>query len=200
MFLNCFALETVPLFDLGSCTDFNSMFSGCKKLSTVPPLNTGSGTDFGYMFYCNYSLKALPVFNTANGKNFGGMFSDCTQLVSVPDFDTGAGTSFTRIINNCPRIEKLPALNLSSCTSEQVLANIGWLPVSLTDFGGFIGLDQDHDCSRYPNLSHDSLLNIIRLAADVDGKTLTFTTSQLEKLNKEEIGIATGKGWMIETP
>ena len=68
-----------------------------------------------------------------------------------------------------------------------------------TDFGGLTNLKVNLDLSPCPNLTHDSLMNVINEAADVTAspKTLTLGADNLAKLTAEEKAIATNKGWTL---
>ena len=71
---------------------------------------------------------------------------------------------------------------------------------SLTTLGGFTGLKADLDLSKAPNLTHESLMNVINKAANVTSspKTLTLGATNLGKLTSTEKAIATNKGWVLK--
>ena len=75
-----------------------------------------------------------------------------------------------------------------------------WQLRELTDIGGVIGLKDNLDLSKCPNLTHDSLMNVINDAADItaDPKNLVLGTTNLNKLTDEEKAIATNKGWTLK--
>ena len=79
----------------------------------------------------------------------------------------------------------------------------------LTDFGGLIGLRASITSGGFnnaPNLSHQSLINILNGLYDFTGNGETPTSSQgkltlgstnLAKLSEDEKAIATDKGWVL---
>ena len=102
-----------------------------------------------------------------------GMFYNCISLTSVPLFDTSNVTSMSQMFYNC---------------------------TSLTTLGGFLNLKVSLDISKAPNLTHESLMNVINKAADVTSspKTLTLGATNLIKLTSAEKAIATNKGWVLK--
>ena len=69
----------------------------------------------------------------------------------------------------------------------------------LTTFGGLTGLKINFDLSSCPNLTHESLLNVVNELADVtaDPKTLTLGEENLKRLWSGDKAIATNKGWTL---
>ena len=69
----------------------------------------------------------------------------------------------------------------------------------LTTFGGLTGLKIDFDLSSCPNLSYESLWNVVNELADVTSspKTLTLGEKNLNKLWNTDKAIATNKGWTL---
>ena len=97
-------------------------------------------------------------------------------------------------------------------TSEGMLNNFHWysgnpfyragygLPnCTCYAFGRFweIG-DPNSDHSNYPNLSKESIMNIINcLCETTETLTLTLGSTNMAKLTEAEIAIATNKGWTV---
>ena len=70
----------------------------------------------------------------------------------------------------------------------------------LTDLGGFKNLSisiTSYFLDKCPNLTVESLMNVINNLATVSGKTLKFGSTNLNKLTAEQIAIATNKGWTL---
>lgn len=151
---------------------FMSMFSSMRDLTgcTLPP------------------NKPLSIQN---------IFNNCAVLVTAPKIDTsnvidGANDMF----NNCQSLESIPEYDFHNITSTWQSFR---LCLALTNVGGFVGLKVSTDFSFSPLLTHDSLMNIITKAADVNKnpQTLTFGATNLAKLSDEEKAIATSKGWTL---
>ena len=173
MFQNCNSLTSAPLFDTSKVTDMGSMFSGCTSLTSIPLFDTSKVTNMIYMFIGCNSLTSVPLFDTSKVTNMYYMFGNCRSLTSVPLFDTSKVTNMYYMFSNC---------------------------TSLTTLGGFLNLKVNLDISKAPNLTHDSLMNVINKAANVKSspKTLTLGSTNLGKLTSAEKAIATNKGWVLK--
>ena len=70
----------------------------------------------------------------------------------------------------------------------------------LTDLGGFKNLSISvtaYFLDNCPNLTVESLMNVINNLATVSGQTLKFGSTNLNKLTAEQIAVATAKGWTL---
>jgi surface protein len=123
MFLSCYSLQTVPLFNTASVTNMSSMFNSCYSLQTVPLFNTASVTTMSSMFTGCVSLQTVPLFNTASVTNMSSMFNLCYSLQTVPLFNTASVTNMQSMLRSCFSLEKVPALNMSAVTTGN-FANI----------------------------------------------------------------------------
>ena len=71
---------------------------------------------------------------------------------------------------------------------------------TLADLGGFKNLSisiTSYFLDRCPNLTVESLMNVINNLATVSGQTLKFGSTNLNKLTAEQIAVATNKGWTL---
>ena len=71
---------------------------------------------------------------------------------------------------------------------------------TLTDLGGFKNLSisvTSYFLDMCPNLTVESLMNVINNLATVSGKSLKFGSTNLNKLTAEQIAVATNKGWTL---
>ena len=109
MFINCFVLKKVALFDTSSVTDMSGMFSACSSLESVPLFDTSSVTNMGpndnlnsYGMFggCN-SLKSVPLFDTSSVTNMNSMFSQSNGLEIVPQFNISSVTNMDYMFNYC---------------------------------------------------------------------------------------------------
>jgi hypothetical protein len=171
MFSYCSYLTTIPQLDTSEAISFMNMFNFCPCLTTIPQLDTSKGTSFMYMFQDCYSLTTIPQLDTSKGISFGWMFSRCESLTTIPQLDTSKGRDFGSMFYDCAK---------------------------LTTLGGFVGLGKNLDLSYSPNLTHDSLMNVINnLATVTSSTTLTLGSTNLAKLTDEEKKVATDKGWTL---
>ena len=189
MFLECSSIKEVPLLDTSKVTNFGSFMSNCTSLESFPELNTSSATNTSYMFSGCSSLKLVPTMNTPNVTNMGSMFSNCPLLESVGKL-------------NCSKVVDIRSMFLNAHNN-------------LTYLGGFENLGEAYltsraenynyytlDLSKCPNLTHESLMNVINNLYDIATKgckpqTLTLGSTNLAKLTSDEIAIATNKGWNV---
>lgn len=172
MFSNCTSLITIPQLDTSKVTDMVGMFASCTSLTSIPQLDTSNVTRMDNMFFGCTSLPSIPQLDTHNVTSMSFMFYGCSSLTSIPQLDTRRIIDMTRMFDRC---------------------------TSLTTLGGLTNLKVNLDLSPCPNLTHDSLMNVINEAADVTSspKTLTLGTTNLNKLTDEEKAIATNKGWVL---
>ena len=125
------------------------------------------------------------------------MFYQCTSLTSVPLFDTSNVTNMSNMFRGCKSLTSVPLFDTSKVTN---MADMFYMCSSLTTLGGFLNLKTNLDISNAPNLTHESLMNVINKAADVTSspKTLTLGSTNLSKLTDAEKAIATNKGWVLK--
>ena len=181
MFYSCNNLIIIPQLDTSNVIDMYNMFNGCRSLLSIPQLDTSKVTDMGYMFYNCESLTSIPQLNTSKVTNMSGMFTGCSRLVSIPLLDCSKVTRAYDILN-------------PSYYSDQV---------HLTYMGGFKNIKVDLDIQKAPNLTVQSLMNVINNLYDfrANGSTTTRTlqlgTTNLNKLTDEQKAVATNKGWSL---
>ena len=111
--------------------------------------------------------------DTSNVKYMVNMFSGCSSLISIPLLDT------TKVINM--------GNILSGCESLKYLGGFKNLHISVTS--GFLDF-----C---PNLTVESLMNVINNLSQVYNLSLKFGSINLKKLTAAQKAIATNKGWTL---
>lgn len=121
MFQNCYALTSVPAYDLTSCTTTQLMFSTCSSLQQAPAFtNTSAVTTVASMFVNCRSLIEIPAYNLngvsssagfTNWVNIGANGSNLTRVqVSNTRFTISyannrlAGAQLDEIYTNLPTI------------------------------------------------------------------------------------------------
>ena len=190
--------------------------------------NTSSATNMSYAFTFCKALKKLPLFDVSKVTSAEGMFLFCENLREIPEgmtfpklVNTGGQygmferSGITRIpegmipgklvnaykmFSECSNLTEISKLDLSEITQNDKVFGILTNCESLTTLGGFTGLKVDLTLSYCPNLTHDSLMNVINEAADVTAspKTITLGATNLAKLTDAEKAIATNKGWVLK--
>ena len=223
--------STVPdVFDFTNVVDMRNMFESCSYLNAIPQIDTSNVTDMSYMFPRCHGLRSIPLLNTSNVTNMRNMFDDCTQLTTVPQMDTSNVTNMERMFQSCSELITIPQLDMSKVTNlvclfygcsklESVpllecgnVTNAGSMfnpsylgdQVNLTYMGGFKNLKADLNIQKAPNLTVQSLMNVINNLYDFVGngstttKTLTLGTTNLNKLTDEQKAVATNKGWSLK--
>ena len=223
MFYACKSLTSIPLLNTSNVTTMSGMFDECMSLTSIPQLNTINVTNMQYMFYECRSLTSIPLLNTGNVTNMSGMFQNCSALTSIPLLDTSNVTDMSNMFNYCSSLTSIPALDTSNVTDMyQMLSEcrsltsislldtskvtkmsyfFGWNNIgTLTYLGGFKNLSisiTSYFLDKCPNLTVESLMNVINNLATVSGQTLKFGSTNLNKLTAEQIAIATNKGWTL---
>jgi surface protein len=117
MFVNCYLLQNVPLFNTSSATSMGVMFGNCYSLQNVPLFNTSSVTNMNTMFSNCYSLQNVPLFNTSSAINMGTMFSNCSSLQSIPNLNCSNATNLTIFAANCNGLKRCQATGIKTTVS-----------------------------------------------------------------------------------
>ena len=147
---------------------------------------------------CQY-LTNVPHFNTEYVTNFNNTWAGCWSLLTIPPLNFKSATDISQCFNGCFSLTTLPYMNLASVTD----ATNAWGGCNnLTTLGGFGAIRVDIDLSSSPNLTVDSLMNVINQAADLNalgiaGITMTLGNDNLAKLTDEQKAVATNKGWTL---
>ena len=155
-------------------TDFSMAWNRCSALTEFPLIDTSNGTNFDGAWQNCSSLTTFPMLNLSKGTYFGGAWYRCESLTSIPQLDLSAGTDFNNAWGFCNH---------------------------LTTLGGFGAIKASINLSDSPNLTVDSIMNVINQAADLNelgitGKTMNLG-SNLNKLTNEQKAVATNKGWTL---
>jgi len=139
MFLNCYSLEEVNLFDTSTLTNISTMFQNCYNLQNVPNFVFSASTNAANIFNNCYSITTVPAFlmgtdctqmfvgcnslvtvglmTTTNVTSFSNMFQNCLSLTTVPLLNTAAGTNFTSMFAGCNSLQEIPLLNTGLATN-----------------------------------------------------------------------------------
>ena len=219
-------LVYVPNINTLNLNSMTYMFDGCKNLTTVPNLNTINVLYMQSTFSGCISLKTINLLPTSNVTTMSEMFAGCTNLIALPDFDTGKVTSLYSFLNKCSNIKEFPNINTSNVTNMGFMCSecgsLTTIPLldcgkvtqmiyvlygckSLTNLGGFKDLKisvTSQFIDQAPNLTVDSLVNVINNVYDLtgnglSGQSLKFGQTNLDKLSEEQIAVATAKGWTL---
>jgi surface protein len=121
MFQNCYNLQTVPQFNFSATTNVANIFNNCYSLTTVPELVMG--TDCTQMFVGCNSLVTVGLMTTTLVNSFSNMFQNCVSLTSVPLINTVAGNNFTSMFAGCNSLQEVPLLNTSNATNMTGMFN-----------------------------------------------------------------------------
>ena len=212
MFAGCNSLTTVPQLDTSKVNDMKDMFYGCNSLMTIPQLDTSNVTNMGGMFAGCNSLTTVPQLDTSKVTDMKDMFYGCLALTAIPQLDTSKVTNMNGMFATCNSLTTVPQLDTSKVTN---IKSMFWASYSPTNLGGLTNLGQAYsttqsanysnyrlDLSSCSNLTHDSLMNVINNLYDIASKgvkaqQLVLGSTNLAKLNAEEIAIATNKGWVV---
>ena len=206
MFHSCYKLTAVPLFDTSNVISMSQMFYGCSKLTAVPLFDTSNVIDMGGMFQNCIELTSVPLFDTSNTMRLSNMFQNCKALTTVPQFNTSNAVYMSYMFAYCEHLISVPELNCGNVSD----VNNMFYNCTVTDLGGFKDLGANAGLTgtnnsflQYaPNLTHESILNVInnlydRASAGYSVLTLKLHANVLALLTDEEKAIATNKGWTI---
>ena len=208
MFSECWSLTTIPQLQTSKVTNMSHMFESCKSLITIPQLQTSKVENMDYMFWKCTSLTSIPQMITSNVTDMDYMFRGCTSLTTIPQLDTSRMQHIYGMFMECSGLKSLPLLDFSNVVDTIELFDISSSSneqpyPDLTDLGGFKNLKVNLNLSGMPNLTVQSLMNVINNLKNLNGtglspKTLTLGTTNLNKLTAEQKAVATNKGWVLK--
>lgn len=180
-------------FDIDKVNSFNYIYAYSNVTST-PSYHFGWLSSLnGTWFNCQY-LTSVPHFNTENVTDFQNTWANCSYLLTIPPLNFKGAVNISGCFNGCNSLISLPYMNLSSVTD----ASNAWMGCdNLTTLGGFGAIMTNFELSGSPNLTVDSLMNVINQAATVIGKTMNLGSTNLAKLTDEQKAVATNKGWTL---
>lgn len=192
-----------PKIDTSNVTDMESMFYRCSSLTAIPQLITSKVTDMYGMFIDCSALSSIQLLDTSNVTDMGNMFDGCSSLSTIPQLDTSNVSSMSNMFAFCSSLKALPLLDTSKVTNISYIFGSESL-MQLTDLGGFKNLKIDLDMSLLPNLTYQSILNVINNLYDFRGngdttttRTLKIHSNSMATLTDEDKALATNKGWVL---
>lgn len=200
MFVECKNLVSMSYVDTSNVTLFSSMFADCTHLASVPLLNTSKGREFNVMFRACKNIVNIPAFDLGSATRLDYMFYDCISLVSVPSLDTSNVGNVNSMFYGCTSLQSIEKLNFSKIYSALSVAGFVKNCSALENVGGFTGLKYSISLANSPNLTRQSVINILTEAADLTGKgaaTLTLHADAKARLTQAEYDLAASKNWTI---
>lgn len=117
MFSSCVSLIESPSFDTAVANTHASMFFNCTSLRDAPYLDTQASVSFNSMFNTCSALRSVPLYKSSLVTNFASMFQACYALQNLPLFDTSAATTMANMLTDCRSLTTIPKLVTSSCTN-----------------------------------------------------------------------------------
>ena len=215
MFNGCSVLTSIPQLDTSNVKDMTSIFNGCKALTSIPQLNTQNVTIMNNMFYGCTALTTIPQLDVSNVTGATNMFRDCRALTSIPDLNFtkltgfGGGSSYSWLYG-CSALQSIGVIDCDANT------NVGYgfgnsTNNNLTHLGGFRNLGKASSVSNTngtafmayaPNLTYESVMNVINLLYDraangLSTLTLKLHANHMALLSDDDKAIATNKGWSL---
>lgn len=199
MYLECTSLGAWFVHSFNNIRTASQMFSGSSIKYLYDNGNSFTKlTDASYMFkdsdftgFLRGNLKgAVNLIDTS------GMFWGCKNLKNGPALSTSNVTNMRNMFCNCTSLTKVPKYDVSKVTDMDDMF-VGC--TALTTLEGFENLKCDLSFIFSNELTHDSIMNVINLAADVTSspKTLSLGPTNLAKLTDAEKKVATDKGWKL---
>lgn len=176
------------------------------NITKLPSINYSKIEDASRMFSSTFYLTSPVTLNLPNVILASSLFtsSACSEInLSGFLFNEDIGYMFS----NC-KAQKISSFNCCSVKHNGIASPFSSC-TNLVDFGGFINIGESFtsngtlDISGAINLSKESILNVFNNLYDFveNGSNLQPTiklhSSQREKLQPEDLTIATAKGWKV---
>lgn len=193
------------LYDWKYVYNWSSMFSECKNLKRIlnfPQDAKAYGTT-SYMFY-NCKIEEAPYFDTQFIGNFRNMFAACVNLTTVPQYDLSNALTIQGMLGGCQNLTSLPQFYCPKLKQADIFNSQPY--PNLTDVGGWREIRCNLDLKNLPNLTTQSISNVIEGLYDFDywaeepdstQGTLTLATSLSSVVTEEMMAMATNKKWKI---
>lgn len=173
---------------------FDYIYAG-SKVTTTPTYQFEAGLNLlDHTWYQCRNLTNVPSLATYDTNQFTYTWSECVNLLTIPPLNFSAAIDISGCFKGCERLTTLPYMNLASVTN----ADNAWTGcIDLTTLGGFGAISTDFSLSDSPNLTVDSIMNVINQAATVIRNTMFLGPTNLAKLTDEQKAVATSKGWTL---
>ena len=201
-------LKTIDLsnFDTSQVTSMYEAFYQCSNLTSIDltNVNTSKVTDMEMMFYSCGKLESVDLsgFDTSNVTLFERMFYGCNNLTSldISNFDTSKLIGLSSMFGGCNRLSDL-YLNFNI---SNIMYSLGSFPYTFSYcfslknvVGKFEGTKYDLYLSDCPLTAASAMVFINGLATVTEKRTLALSATTYDSLTKEQIAIATSKGWTV---
>ena len=157
-FIRCTNLTTIPLINTSNVTNAYGMFHSCSSLITIPQLDMSNNGNTAYMFYDCINLISAPLSNANNLINTRYMFCNCKSIIEIPQLNTSKVITMNSMFYGCIKLTTLPQLDATGITANNGLETMFY------------------NC---PNLSDESLNNILLMCANFSGYTGTKTLKHM---------------------
>lgn len=194
LFRDCY-VNNVGELDLSSCTDATEAFAGTPHMTNLKLINTDKLTTVNNMF--SYSSVQEIEISLPACTNLTEMFYGNYNIRKITLLDTGNVTSVMYFMSDCEALETINEIDFTSVGDTWGAFNS--LP-NLQNVGGFKNAKCELDLSWSPMLTVDSLGNIIRNLADINGQwpqSLKLCSESIGNLTDDMIAEITLKGWNL---
>lgn len=194
-------------------TSFKQMFynagDNIETIQFAPKTVVKNKVDVSSMFACLNSLKSVNideiVFEGGAVMNEGMMFIECYKLEKVKLPAMPGLTSCLYMFIDCLKLRSIDVTNLDFSTITKF--NLAYLYL-LEDVKGVNGIRESYSIEHSPFLTYESAINCIDGLYDfTEGGTVAVTDDMKQelklhidvfnKLNADDIVIASNKGWRV---
>ena len=167
MFMNCTNFKNIPNINYNNiqyCADW--MFYSCTNITTINNLNLSKVNSFDYGFTNCTNLTTVSNLNLYNVSKANSIFKNCTNLTTINNFIFNKiNTSLYSTFQGCTNLINAPSMEINNCINIRDIfrncINLVNIPIYNTS--------KINICSNFvngcPNLSNDSLNNILQMCA-----------------------------------
>lgn len=170
MFMNCTNFKNIPNINYNNiqyCADW--MFYSCTNITTINNLNLSKVNRFDYGFTNCTNLTTVSNLNLYNVSKANSIFKNCTNLTTINNIIFNKiNTSLYSTFQGCTNLINAPSMEINNCINIRDIfrncINLVNIPIYNTS--------KINICSNFvngcPNLSNDSLNNILQMCADMN--------------------------------
>ena len=210
-FKGCTSLTAVEGLDSSAATSTKQLFSGCAALTSVPEiLDTSNSSNVEDMYRDCKQLYKIPEVNCVKVTSLRNTFANSGVIGKITLSNTGNVSNWERTFAGCRKLQRISDLDMTSYVSQEDYDFYSPFEdcVNLTILGTFTNCKANLLLRSCTKLTAESLVNVFNSIYDFTaaGETpsgyqgrIYLGRAAYNRLTEDQIAIATGKGWSVQS-